>query len=169
MLYYSYVNQRGIMMHAYQRHDISDDAWGQIEPLLPGQKGQWGGIAEDNRKFINAVFWILRTGAPWRDLPSAYGDWKNTHRRFCRWRDKGVWEGLLEHLIDNPEFELLMIDASHVKVHPHGAGARGGNQEMAKTKGGSTPRYIWPWMRMVCRSECILQKVPQRIVAKLRS
>ena len=106
--------------------------------------------------------------SPWRDLPPSYGDWKNTHRRFCRWRDKGVWEKLLQELIDNPEFELLMIDASYIKVHAHGSGARGGNQDMAKTKGGSIPRYIWPWMRMVCRSESLLQKVPRRIVSRLK-
>ena len=117
------------MANAYERHDISDESWAKIEFLLPGRKGTWGGNARDNRQFINAVFWILRTGAPWRDLPPSYGDWKNTHRRFCRWRDKGVWEKLLVELIDNPEFELLMIDASHVKVHAHGSGARGGNQD----------------------------------------
>lgn len=156
------------MANAYERHDISDESWAKIELLLPGRKGTWGGNARDNRQFINAVFWILRTGAPWRDLPPSYGDWKNTHRRFCRWRDKGVWENLLVELIDNPEFELLMIDASHVKVHAHGSGARGGNQDMAKTKGGSIPRYIWPWMRMVCRSESLLQKVPQRIASRLK-
>jgi transposase len=68
--------------------------------------------------FLAAVFWILRTGAPWRDLPASYGDWKNTHRRFCRWRDRGVWERLLEQLIDEPDMEWPMIDASHCKVHP---------------------------------------------------
>ena len=74
----------------------------------------------------------------------------------------------MEQLIDNPEFELLMIDASLVKVHSQGSGARGGNQDMAKTKGGSIPRYVWPWMRMVCRSESLLQKVPQRMVSRLK-
>ena len=54
---------------AYMRHDISDKVWGLLEPLLPGRRGMWGGIATDNRPFINAVIWILRTGAPWRDLP----------------------------------------------------------------------------------------------------
>jgi len=53
-----------------------------------------------------------------------------------------------------------MIDASHIKVHPHAAGAVGGNQDMGKTKGGLTPKYIWPWMRMVCRSEYLLRQVP---------
>ncbi|CQR44048.1 transposase (fragment) [Thiomonas sp. CB3] len=68
---------------------------------------------------------------------------------------------------NEPDFEWIMIDASHCKVHPHAAGARGGNQAMSRTKGGSTPRYIWPWMRMVCRSERLLQKVPERIVQRL--
>ncbi len=154
---------------AHRRHDISDHVWCLLEPHLPGRKGAWGRIAYDNRLFINAVFWILRTGAPWRDLPPDYGDWKNTHRRFCRWRDKGIWEGLLEQLISEPDFEWLMIDASHIKVHPHATGVEGGNQDMGRTKGGSIPRYIWPWMRMVCRSERLLQAVPQRMAHKLRS
>ena len=63
-------------MSLQHRHDLSDRHWALLEPHLPGQAGQWGGIAKDNRQFINAVLWILRTGAPWRDLPSAYGDWK---------------------------------------------------------------------------------------------
>jgi len=154
------------MVPSYRRHDIPESVWESLEPLLFGSKGTWGGNARDNRQFINAVFWILRTGALWRDLPPDYGDWKNTHRRFCRWRDKGIWERILEALIDEPDYERLIIDASHIKVHPHAAGARGGNQDMARTKGGSIQRYIWPWMRMVIRSECLLQQVPQRIALK---
>ena len=153
---------------AHRRHDISDRVWQLLDPRLPGREGAWGGKARDNRLFINAVFWILRTGAPWRDLPPDYGDWKNTHRRFCRWRDKGIWESLLEQLVTEPDYEWLMIDASHIKVHPHAAGAKGGNQDMAVTKGGSIVRYIWPWMRRVCRSEYLLQQVPQQIVRKLQ-
>jgi len=155
------------MKLAHRRHDISDRVWKILEPHLPGRAGSWGGKAQDNRLFINAVFWILRTGAPWRDLPPDYGDWKNTHRRFCRWRDKGIWAALLEKLVVDTDFEWLIIDASHVKVHPHAAGAKGGNQDMARTKGGSTQRYIWPWMRMVCQSEYLLQKVPELIAQKL--
>jgi transposase len=155
-------------LHAsYHRHDISDVLWKKIEPHLPGRAGSWGGIADDNRRFINGVLWIIRTGAPWRDLPPAYGGWSNTHRRFIRWRDKGIWEKLLGEMIDEPDMEWLMIDASHIWVHPHGTGARGGNEAMGSTKGGSTPRYIWPWMRMVCRCEFLSQQVPWRIVRKL--
>ena len=151
---------------AHRRHDISDQVWSLLEPHLPGRKGFWGGQAKDNRQFINAVFWILRTGAPWRDLPPCYGGWSNTHRRFIRWRDRGIWESLLEKLINNPSFEWLMIDASHIKVHPHAAGAKGGNQDMGRTKGGSTVKCIWPWMRLVIRSEYLLHQVPQLIARK---
>jgi transposase len=157
------------MTEAHRRHDISDRVWSLLEPHLPGRAGVWGGRAKDNRQFINAVFWILRSGAPWRDLPPDYGSWSNTHRRFIRWRDKGIWEKLLEQLVDAPDYEWLMIDASHIKVHPHAAGAKGGNQEMSRSKGGLIQRYIWPWMRMVCRSESLLQTVPQLIARKLQS
>lgn len=155
------------MSLTHRRHDISDQVWTILEPCLPGRKGVWGGQARDNRQFINAVFWIIRTGAPWRDLPPDYGCWSNTHRRFIRWRDKGIWEFLLEKLIVEPDYEWLMIDASHVKVHPHAAGAKGGNQSMGRTKGGSIPNYIWPWMRLVCRSDLLLRQVPQQIALKL--
>ena len=122
-------------MLSHRRHDITDKVWLKLEPHLRGRKGSWGGIAKDNRTFINAVFWVLRTGSPWRDLPPDYGHWSNVHRRFIRWRDKGVWEKLMEILIDSPDYEWLMIDASHCKVHPHGTGAIGGNQDMSRTKG----------------------------------
>ena len=130
------------MANAYERHDISDESWAKIEFLLLGRKGTWGGNARRQPAIYQCGILDFTNGAPWRDLPPSYGDWKNTHRRFCRWRDKGVWENLVQELIDNPELELLMIDASHIKVHAHGSGARGSNQDIAKTKGGSTPRYI---------------------------
>jgi transposase len=145
------------------RHDLRDHTWALLEPHLPGRAGQWGGIARDNRQFVNAVLWILRTGAPWRDLPPSYGGWKNTHRRFCRWRDKGVWERLLQTLVSDPDYEWLMSDASHIKVHPHASGAVGGNQDLGRTKGGSPPRSIWPSMPMGCRCVSVSPRDRQRI------
>ena len=120
---------------AHRRHDISDYIWNKLAPHLPGKAEDSGCTAKDNRLFLNAVLWILRTGSPWRDLPPDFGNWNSVNRRFCRWRDKGVWEKLLEIFIEEPDFEWLMIDASHCKVHPHASGARGGNQEMSRTKG----------------------------------
>jgi transposase len=159
--------KKSVLTH--RRHDISDKVWALLEQHLPGRAGDWGGNARDNRQFINAVFWIIRTGAPWRDLPPDLGHWSNTHRRFIRWRDKGIWEKVLEILVSDVDYEWLMIDATHCKVHPHAAGAVGGNQDMSRSKGGSTPKYIWPWMRLVCRSEYLLHVVPQQIAHKLQN
>ena len=171
-------------MASHRRHDISDKLWKLLQPHLPGRAGSVGRPSYDNRLFINAVFWILRTGSPWRDLPPDLGKWKEVQRRFCRWRDRGVWEKLLEVFIDQPDCEWLMIDASHCKVHPHASGAKGGNQDMSRTAWlgaqnhpgdgfanarGSTPRYIWPWMRMVCQSELLLRRVPLQIAHRLRA
>ena len=152
---------------AYMRHDISDELWKKIAPHLPGQAGMWGGVAKNNRRFFNAVMWIIRTGAPWRDLPLGYGDWSNTHRRFLRWRNAGTWEKLLEILIDEPDMEWLMIDATHVKAHQHAAGALGGNEAMGRTKGGETPKYIWPWIHLVFRSESLSLRVQSLTVCRL--
>ena len=107
------------MTAAHRRHDMIDAVWERLRPHLPGGEGKRGRPAHDNRRFIDAVCWILRTGAPWRDLPPDYGDWKNTHRRFCRWRDRGVWAGIWD-----PNFEWLMIQGPS----PH--------QAIARTKGG---------------------------------
>ena len=154
-------------MQAHPRYDISDKIWNLLSFHLPGKKGSVGRPAWNNRLFINAVFWILRTDTPWRDLPPDYGDWKNTQGRFCRWRDRGVWERLLDVLMDDPDYEWLMIDASYIKVHPHAAGTKGGNQDMSRTKRGSIPRFIWPWMRMVCRLESDSRKAAELIARKL--
>jgi transposase len=105
------------MKKTYRRHDITDAAWKKLSPHLPGQVGQWGRVAKDNRNFINAVFWILRTGAPWRDLPPDYGKWGTINQRFNRWRANGTWEKLMNLLVNEPDYEWLMIDASHIKVH----------------------------------------------------
>ena len=152
---------------AHRRHGLSDRAWEVLEPLLPGRKGSWGGKAKDNRLFLNAVFWIVRTGAPWRDLPPDYGNWKNTHRRFCRCRGKDIWEQLLELLIYEPDMEWLMVDATYIKVHPQAAGAVGGNQVMGRAKGGSLQKHTCPWMHVVYRSELLLHRMPSLIARNL--
>jgi transposase len=148
---------------AYQRHDISDKVWERLAPLLPWKQGKGGSPSKNDRNFINAVFWILRTGAPWRDLPPSYGNWNSIAKRFRRWVKGGVWERILEVIVDCNDFKWLIIDATFVKVHKHGHGAKGGNQEIGRTKGGQIQRYILPWTRLVVSSEYLLQKVQQQI------
>ena len=122
-------------MQVHPRHDISDKVWNLFSRHLPGKQGSVRRPPTDNRFFMNAVFCILRTGAPWRDLPLDQGDWKNTQRRFSRWRDRGLQERLLDVLMDDPDYAWLMMDASHIKVHSHAAGAKGGNQDMRRNRG----------------------------------
>ena len=80
----------------YRRFDISDAEWELIESHITDQPWQHGGIAKDNRKFINAVVWILKTGSPWRDLPPDYSKWGTVHQKFIRWQRNGVWKKLFE-------------------------------------------------------------------------
>lgn len=72
------------------RHAITDEQWERVKDLLPGRPGTPGRPAGDNRLFLDAVLWIGKTGAPWRDLPERFGDWNATFRRFDRWSKKGV-------------------------------------------------------------------------------
>ncbi|PGS64068.1 hypothetical protein COC69_30835 [Bacillus cereus] len=125
------------MSNPYNRHDLTDENWNKLEPFLTELPGNWSGCnANDNRLSVNACLWMIHTGSPWRDLPSEYGKFNAVHRRYKQWYDKGIWDNLLTKLIDKPDYEWVIIDASHCKVHPHGAGAIGRNQDMGHTKGG---------------------------------
>jgi transposase len=105
------------------RHGIKDEDWKRIKDLLPGQPGQPGVNAQDNRLFIDAVLWIAKTGAPWRDLPEYFGNWNSVWRRFDRWAKKGVWECVFSALQD-PDLEWLLLDSTIIRAHPHAAGAQ---------------------------------------------
>lgn len=111
-----------------QRHEIEQEAWERIEGLLPGKAGDPGVTAADNRLFINAVFWIAKTGAPWRDLPPRFGLWNSVFQRFNRWSKKGIWQKVAEALADDPDLEWLMIDSTVVRAHQHAAGKKGGKK-----------------------------------------
>ena len=105
---------------------LSDEQWERVAPLLPGKPGDPGRSGEDNRLFVEAVLWMVRSGAPWRDLPERFGKWGSVWKRFRRWAEKGVFERVFRELSDDPDFEYALIDGTIVKVHRHGTGARGG-------------------------------------------
>ena len=107
----------------HHRHAIRDEDWDRIKDLLPGRAGQPGVTAKDNRLFVDAVLWIGKTGAPWRDLPERFGKWNSAWRRFDRWARKGVWRELFERLRD-PDLEWLILDSTIIRAHPHAAGAK---------------------------------------------
>ena len=105
---------------------LTDAQWEQIAPLLPGKKGDPGRSGDDNRRSLEGILWIVRTGAPWRDLPDVFGNWFTVWKRFRRWALKGVFEKVFKTLSGEPDMEYALIDGTIVKVHRHGAGAKGG-------------------------------------------
>ena len=105
------------------RHAISDADWERIEHLLPGQRGQHGGVAKDNRLFIDAVLYVARTGIPWEDLPTRFGKHNSVWRRFDRWAKKGRWKAIMDALRDD-DLEWLILDSTAVRAHPTAAGAK---------------------------------------------
>ena len=123
-------------MSDIHRHDLKPETWVRLWPLILQAKGKRGRRGQDNLLFFNAIMWKLRTGVPWRDLPEAYGNWKTVSNRFYNWRNAGVWERLLELLPGEPDLEWIMIDASHIKAHPHAAGAKGGTRASRAPKAG---------------------------------
>jgi putative transposase len=108
------------------RRTLTDAQWDRIEPLVPGKATDRGVTGRNNRLFVDAVLWIARTGAPWRDLPNELGRWNSTFRRFARWSAKGVWQCLFETLAADPDFEYVILDATIVRAHQHSAGGKGG-------------------------------------------
>src|SRR6266567_1677711 len=96
------------------RFVVSDTVWEKIASLLPGKASDRGVTAKDNRLSLEAVLLRIRTGLPWRDLPSEFGNWNSVFQRFRRWAKKGVWQSLFNELIEDPDFEYLIIDSTLV-------------------------------------------------------
>jgi transposase len=108
-----------------RRHELSDQEWAVIEPLLPQNSR---GIARvDDRRVINGILWRFRTGSSWRDVPERYGPRTTLYNRFTRWRTAGVWDRLLAAVSKAYDGDIVMIDSSCVRVHQHGAGAKKGD------------------------------------------
>ena len=105
---------------------LKDAQWERIEPHCLGSRRDPGRSGTNNRLFVEAVLWIVRTGAPWRDLPAQFGNWSTVFRRFSDWRKADVFERIFDALSDDPDIEYAMVDATIVKVHRHGQGAKGG-------------------------------------------
>ena len=112
------------------RGDLTNEQWERLHPLLPPQKPRTGRPALDHRTVLNGILWVLRTGAPWRDLPERYGNWTTVYSRFQRWRKAGVWERILKDvqaLVDqggNVDWEIHFVDSTIVRAHQHAAGAK---------------------------------------------
>lgn len=109
-----------------RRYALTDAQWERIRDMLPGQAGQPGATARDNRLFVDAVLYRYRAGIPWRDLPERFGDFRVVHTRHSRWSKTGVWKRVFDALGGDADNEYAMIDSTIVRAHQHSAGAKGG-------------------------------------------
>jgi transposase len=130
-----------------RRHELTDDQWARLEPLLPPQKPRVGRPNHDHRQVLNAIHWLAKTGAPWRDLPDRYGPWQTVYSRFRRWQLAGIWQRVLEALQADGDakgkldWSLHFVDGSVIRAHQHAAGARkqGARKHWAGAGVGSAP------------------------------
>ena len=109
-----------------ERFVLTDEVWVRLAPHLPGKQGDAGATGKDNRLFLEAVLWRVRTGLPWRDLPSDFGNWNSVFRRFRRWAEGGVFERIFKEISGTPDLEYAMIDGTIVQAHQKASGAKGG-------------------------------------------
>ena len=105
---------------------LTDAQWAKMEPHCLGKPMDPGRSGSDNRRFVEAVLWIARTGSPWRDLPEVFGNWNTVFKRFRHWVKADVFKRIFGALSGDPDLEFAMIDGTIVKVHRHGQGAKGG-------------------------------------------
>jgi transposase len=122
------------------RYDLTDFEWRVIEPLLPNKPR--GVPRVDDRRVLNGIFWVLRSGAPWRDLPERYGPRTTCYDRFVRWRKAGVWDRLMDAITVAHDGDIQMIDSTSVRVHQQAATAKRGVQITVSVApgAGSRPR-----------------------------
>src|SRR6187549_2869150 len=108
------------------RFDLTDTEWSLIAPLLPNKPR--GVPRQDDRRVLNGIFYILRTGSPWRDLPERYGPYTTAYNRFNRWSRRGIWKRIFDTLAAKSRDSLYLIDSTIVKAHRAASGAKGGSK-----------------------------------------
>ena len=103
--------------------ELRDDQWKKIYSFLQHHPRAYAGTEAYCRDFVEAVLWILRSGAQWRLLPEKHGHWNSVYKRFARWCDHQVWEDMHQHFANDPDMENLLLDSTVVRAHPCAAGA----------------------------------------------
>ncbi len=112
------------------RHDLNEFEWTVIQPLLPNKPR--GVPRVDDRKVLNGIFWRLRTGAPWADIPRRYGPYTTCYNRFVRWRKAGIWDKIMDAISEAYDGDIQMIDSSSIRVHQHAANVKKGVKIVAR-------------------------------------
>ena len=118
-----------------RRYELTDQEWEQIALLLPPENtGKPGRPSKDNRLMLNAMIWLARSGAAWRDLPERYGPWTSVYSRFRKWIEDGILDNIFRVLSLEAELGDLSIDATIVQAHQHSAGAKKGGLKRNRTQ-----------------------------------
>ncbi len=121
-----------MILPPHRRGDLTEQQWQRLQPLLPAQKPAVGRPSNEHRTTLNGMLWILRTGAPWRDLPEYYGAWETVAGRFYRWCRSKLWQRILQSLQQQADiqgqfdWEMHYVDGSVIRAHQHAAGAKRG-------------------------------------------
>src|SRR6202049_567065 len=125
------------------RFDLSDDEWALLEPLMPKSRMS---ARVDDRQVMNAIFYVLRTGMPWRDLPERYGPYTTAYNRFNRWSRRGIWKQIFDRLASKSRDSLYLIDSTIVKAHRAASGAKGGRKtKRSASAAAARPRRSPRW------------------------
>src|SRR3712207_4094804 len=131
------------------RHELTDEQWAELEPLLPPTKPKTGKPNHDHRTVVNGILWKLRTGAPWRDVPERYGPWSTVYSRFWRWQRAGLWDRLFAAVQQRADaagrldWSVHFVDGTVIRAHQHAAGAKGGTRHPRRSgaaRAASRPR-----------------------------
>jgi transposase len=102
---------------------LNDETWNKLLKIIRDHPNTYVGDEAACRRFVEAVLWMVRSGAQWRLLPAEYGNWNSIYKRFARWQETGVWEAIFTNCGANPDLEHLLIDATITRAHPCAAGA----------------------------------------------
>lgn len=126
-----------------KRYELTDQEWERIAHLFPPEcTGKRGRPLKDNRLMLNAMVWLARSGAPWRDLPERFGSWKSVYSRFRKWIEDGFLDNIFRVLSMDAELQEISLDTSIVQAHQHSAGARkdGPPNEIGRSRGGASTK-----------------------------
>lgn len=126
------------------RFDLTDEEWALIAPLLP--RGLRGARRVDDRRVLNGIFYVLRTGCPWRDAPERYGPYTTCYNRYNRWARRGIWKAVFDRLARRSRHSLHLIDSTIVKAYRAAGGAKGGNwRRLSAAHAAAGRRKSMPW------------------------
>lgn len=129
-----------------KRHELTDQEWELVHPIVPPRTATTGRPPSDPRVMLNGIFWILRTGAPWRDLPDRFGPWQTVYDHFSKWRADGTYDRILQTLqirLDRDgqiDWDLWCIDGSSVRASRAAAGA---GKKASNATGPNRPTTLW--------------------------